>query len=200
MRYIICSVNDGEDLLRTKFPSEHRDICTVLSTIVCPMKESQQSGKQGVWIFDPIGMNAILREQLTMRGWKAKVPLAERRKAGNDVDFYKNGVVIEAQFGNFAYLQSDVARLEALHTGVVQLRGSPPVELGVLITVQKNMPRANSVSDFEIATTRAVIIARTIPLVVFGLDAPKAGEEIILNRYQGQRSRTLISSETKIYS
>ena len=62
------------------------------------VKASDQKGKQGSLIFDPVGTNEYLKTELVRLGWLSKVPIPEALQAlGIDVDFGKSGHLIEVQ-------------------------------------------------------------------------------------------------------
>jgi hypothetical protein len=85
--------NDAGDFIAHHLAAEWAEVEGVLSAMPLNLKASDQAGKQGTPIFDPVGTNAhIETAMLAIPGWTAKHPIcAEFSFLGTDVDFVKNG-------------------------------------------------------------------------------------------------------------
>jgi hypothetical protein len=196
MRFKRESFNNGEQIFKDKFSEELSDIETILSENLYQVKHTTQAGKEDELIFDPVGTNAILQDSLKNSGWKKGVQLdTDDYSGGVDIDIFKNGVAGEIQFSHYTSLDSDMNRLERLYENKLQLKHGEDVEAGVVIVVTPDMPTSNSVSHYEQALTRAAPQSLFVtPTLVFGIEPPKQGEEVVHNSYEKPRSRTIIDS------
>jgi hypothetical protein len=211
MRYVRESFNDGETVFENEFTEQFEQIEEVLSNATYQVKHTFQSGRENELIFDPVGMNRVLRERLRPYGWSTEVNLNDQGyQSGKDIDINKGEVAGEIQFGNFAYLDADMNRLQRLYDGRLELETGTEVNAGIVIVVRQDMPTSNSVSHFQQATTRAAPVAlinefecpncgetvnKGMPALVYGIEPPEEGEEVMFNEYEAQRSRTLENQE-----
>jgi hypothetical protein len=67
-------------------PDEWNEIEQTLKTMRLHLKKSDQKGKQGLPIFDPIGTNQFINSSLGKLGWE-RIPIpAKYRFFGTDID------------------------------------------------------------------------------------------------------------------
>jgi hypothetical protein len=196
MRFKRESFNDGDEVFSDNFSDELDEIEDVLSEALYQVKHTTEAGKEDQLIFDPVGTNAILQNELKDRNWELGVNLdTDDYSGGKDIDIYKNNVAGEIQFSHYTSLDSDMNRLERLYEGKLQLEGNRDVEAGVVIVVAQQMPTSNSVSHYDQALTRAAPQSLFVtPTLVYGIEPPEPGEEVIHNSYEKPRSRTIIDS------
>jgi hypothetical protein len=77
------------------------------------LKASDQARKIGAPIWDAVGNNAAIKKKLIRLDWRPNIPISAPFKfLGTDVDFVKNGVVIEIQFSNYPFLLNNLLRCE----------------------------------------------------------------------------------------
>lgn len=211
MRFEQESFNSGSEVFREEFNSLLSEVESAISDSEYQVKHTFQKGREKELIFDPIGTNRALREKFSEHGWATEVNLdSPGYDKGKDIDIAKNGVAGEIQFGNFAYLDADCNRLRRLYDGRLELEGGGGIQAGVIIVVKQEMPTSQSVSHFQQATQRAAPTALVnrftcpecgaevdtgIPSLIFGIEAPRLGDEVVFNTYESQRSRTLVSHE-----
>src|SRR5258706_15922156 len=105
--------NGANELVAGTFSGQWNDIQTVLTSLPLHLKASDQRGIQGNPIFDPVGTNQYIAEQLIPHGWGVKIPIAsEFNFLGTDIDFGKRGALVEVQFSNYPFLLNNVLRSE----------------------------------------------------------------------------------------
>ncbi|TMT85823.1 hypothetical protein E2L06_04135 [Haloterrigena sp. H1] len=211
MRFEKMSFNDGEAVFEQELKSHLDEIEEVLSTVDYQVNYTFQSGRENELIFDPVGTNSVLRDEFTERGWQKEVNIANSGyDTGKDIDITKGPVAGEIQFGNFAYLDADCNRLQRLYEGQIELETGSDIEAGIIIVVKQDMPTSQSVSHYQQATRRAAPSALNntftcpncgeevdngIPTLIYGIEPPEEGENVIFNEYEAPRSRTLESQK-----
>ena len=196
MRFKRESFNDGEEVFNEAFSGKLDEIESTLADAQYQVKHTTEDGKENQLIFDPVGTNAQLQDKLKDRGWELGVNLAtDDYSGGKDIDIFKAGVAGEIQFSHYTSLDSDMNRLERLYEGKLELENREEVEAGVVIVVTPDMPTSNSVSHYEQALTRAAPQSLFVtPTLVYGIEPPEPGEEVVHNSYEKPRSRTIIDS------
>lgn len=189
MRIEVHSVNGGEFFLAQNHPNEWVEFIEMIAEVPYHVQLCRQKGRETEMIFSPSMANAELKKRLVDKNWSANVPIANPSyHSGKDVDFYKNGVVLEVQFAHYGLMQADVGRMEELRTGGLALAGGFPVDCGIELVVTNRMPRSQSVAHLGQALTRAAPLARTLPLILVGITPPRPGEKVILHEVE-ERSR-----------
>jgi hypothetical protein len=125
--------NGAEELLSTLFQPLWSEIEIVFDSMPLYLKGSDQAGKQGKPIFDAVGTNEHLKASLMHKGWHSNVQIPlEFNFLGTDIDFYREGAIIEAQFSNYPFLLNNLLRSELFFKAATQLADVPPK---LLITV-----------------------------------------------------------------
>jgi hypothetical protein len=105
--------NEADLLISSGFQTEWGEMETVLNSMPLHLKASDQRGKQGRPIFDAVGTNEYLKMSLVSTGWRSSVQIpSEFKFLGTDIDFYKSGVIVEAQFSNYPFLLNNLLRSE----------------------------------------------------------------------------------------
>lgn len=209
MRFERRSFNNGLTVFRQDFKGIQSEVEDAITDSEYQVKHTFQKGRENELIFDPIGTNLVLREEVNKQGWATEVNLDNPGyDRGRDIDIAKGNVAGEIQFGNFAYLDADCNRLQRLYDGRLQLEGGQEVRAGIVIVVKQGMPTSQSVSHFQQATQRAAPTALVnnftcpncgeevdtgIPSLVYGIEPPNEGDPVVFNTYESQRSRTLVS-------
>jgi hypothetical protein len=187
MRYEIDAVNNALVYLQANRIGELNDILCVLDNAPYQVQLCGQKGRQGELIFSPSVTNTVLENDFVSRGWEARVPLFNAGyDTGKDVDFYKNGVVVEVQFAHYGLCLTDISRMERLFTGGLKLQptssGSPrPVVAGVEIVVDRQMPTSQSVAHMDLLRIRGAPVAQSLRLLMVGILPPIVGEVVTHN-------------------
>jgi hypothetical protein len=142
------------------------------------LKASDQAGKQGRPIFDPVGTNEYIKAALAPLGWQ-RIPIpTEFAFLGTDVDFGKSGVIAEAQFSNYPFLLNNTIRSELFYKSKLPLTGSP-TSLAVIITKAHMFPASNSTLYYEQALHQLATLATNkvfdVPIRLVGLFVERTG-------------------------
>lgn len=199
MRYVTEEVNNALAYLNANRVSELKDILSVLDHAVYQVQLCGQKGRESELIFSPSVSNAVLKDAFSSLGWEAGLPLANPGyDTGRDVDFYKNGVVVEVQFAHYGLCMTDISRMERLYSGQLQLQptsagATRPVVAGVEIVVDRQMPTSQSVAHMDQLRTRGAPVARSLPLLMVGILPPHVGDQVIHHDI-APRSRKPIAS------
>lgn len=189
--------NHAEAVLSTELAAEWNGLEATLSSMPVHLKASDQAGKQGSLIFDPVGTNSFIKEGLCSRGWAPNVPMPEEFKfLGLDVDFMRSGLLLEVQFSNYPFLLNNTLRAELLYKSKVPMDGSP-VSCMVVITKAHMFPASNSTLYFEQAVNQLRALATNsvfdVPIRLVGLFAPSGDINAVFTRYHNPRySRTVL--------
>lgn len=200
MKYKFCDFNGGLKILSDQYPQEDDDLRKSLKSLVLHVKESDQEGKQGSLIFNPVGTNEALKELLQKKSWSSVSLPQQYSFFGLGVDFGKKGVCIEAQFSNYPFLLNNTLRSEVLYRDKFQLVKNYPLNVLVFITKVHSLPSSNSTLYYEQAVEHLKGLAThnifSIPIVVFGLDCDSENEIAELTTYAEKRySRTVLEKK-----
>lgn len=204
MRFERASFNQGRNYFETQKPGIKDEIEKTIEAIPYQVQFSNEDGKDNHLIFDPTGTNQAIQDRLERAGWDTTVRFRNPEYSSRrHIDIVKQEITGEIQFSNYPYLDRDMNRLRELYTGDLELETGNEVEAGVYITVKEEMPTSQSVANFHKATN--VVAPRAlfqnavcpdcgaeskigIPTLVYGIEAPKVDETVILNR-ASDRSR-----------
>ncbi len=131
-----------------------KDVEDVLTDVPLHLKASDQRGKQGSPIFDPVGTNAAIKSAFIGRGWTANIEIPkEFAFLGTDVDFLERGLLVEAQFSNYPFFLNNVVRSALLAKSRVKF-GDYSVRAVVIITKAHLFPASNSTLYYEQAVNQ----------------------------------------------
>ncbi len=130
----IYSFNNGKEIIEARFTSEFREVEQVIATIdslVHKTKVSREKTMPGRMLYEPRSLNRAFRAEFSTRGWlKHKVfceystqyytpgyiPSAPSKGAFREMDFVKNRVGVEVQFGKYAFMVYNVcAKMTIFH-------------------------------------------------------------------------------------
>ena len=161
---------------------------------------SDQAGIQGNLIFDPKGTNAYLKDALRSFRWEANIPIpAEYRILGTDVDFVKDGMLVEVQFSNYPFLSNNVLRSEMFYKAGISM-GDGVVGLLMIVTKAHMFPASQSTLYYEQAVNQLRLLAKNevfdMPVRVVGLFEERDSiVDGVWTGYRGRTSRTKVSRE-----
>lgn len=161
-------------------------------------KESKERTKKGQLLFSPVDMNQRFKDELGKRGWKERraefwvtrdeqvvrgiigLPPEEQKQriveAGlepiysyNQSDFVKERVVVEVQFGKYAFVAHD------LFVKHLAFFVSNIIDLGIEILPMKSLERemSSGVPYYERDLTNVLRQGRgvpAVPLILFGVE------------------------------
>ena len=114
------------------------------------LKGSDQKGKQGDPIFDPVGTNEYIKSEISqIQGWTPNYPIIKQYKhLGTDVDFVSKGILVEVQFSNYPFLTNNLLRSELFYKSQTLPFGSK-VEGLIIVTKSGKYPSSNSTLYYE---------------------------------------------------
>ena len=195
----VTDFNSAENVFSGPLQPQWDELEKVLCAMPLHVKASDQAGIQGRAIFDPVGTNYHIKAALTALGWGTNVPIpVDYAFLGTDVDFFKSGLLVEAQFSTYAFLPNNTLRAELFFKAGTLFAGSA-VQAIAVITKGRMFPAANSTLYYEQAVKQLSSLAKhkvfDIPLRVVGL-TEKTGTPITVKvtTYDEPRySRTVVT-------
>jgi hypothetical protein len=125
----IYSFNQGKERIEAQYPSALNDVRAVIAAVnsdITKIKISSEKTVAGRMLYDPKLLNSAFREQFSQRGWikhrvaceypteyyteeyqvEARKP---RKGAFREMDFVKERLGVEVQFGKYAFMVYNVA-------------------------------------------------------------------------------------------
>lgn len=195
----VVDYNNPDAVLAKTHTQEWEQILSTIRRMPLHLKASDQRGKQGSLIFDPVGTNAYLKQHLAPAGWRAAAITPEYAFLGLDVDFARSGVILEAQFSNYPFLLNNLIRSEMFFREQVRFDGAP-TSVVVIVVKAAMYPASNSTLYFEQALNQLNGLAKfklfTVPVRLIGLCSPvNQPVEAVVTSYSAARySRTVAES------
>lgn len=191
--------NNATPLFAGRFAAEWAEVEAVLKAMPLHIKASDQDGKQGEHIFDPVATNATIKAGMQAKGWAANAAIPDGFKfLGIDVDFIKNGLLVESQFSNYPFLLNNLLRTQLFFRDRPKINGWE-VDALVIITKAGMFPASNSTLYYEQALEQTRILKSVIdlPVRVVGLKET-AGVPItaLHSTYGGRYSRAPSAQQT----
>jgi hypothetical protein len=113
----------GSEILQVRYPEIAREIADVILEIknVPRTKKSKEKTKAGKMLYSPKYLNRAFREGLHKRGFHEKRAPFEVALPGypvrikgafKQIDFVKSDVLVEVQFGKYAFMFYDMAKFQ----------------------------------------------------------------------------------------
>ena len=112
----------GAEILQVKYPNILEELNGVIKSVKAnKSKESKEKTKQGLFLYSPIDMNNQFKEKLNSFGYSELrdtydivIPNSSQRISGayKQIDFVKTKVLIEVQFGKYAFMFYDMAKFQ----------------------------------------------------------------------------------------
>lgn len=204
MRYDIKDFNGSDAYFSNPLNSSlWEEIQSAIDSMVLQVKESDQAGKQGELIFNPVGTNFVLEEKLIPKGWK-KIPLpGQYAFFGLGIDFGKMNICVEAQFSNYPFLLNNALRSEVLFRDKVPLIEGREMQALIIITKKKHFPSSNSTLHYEQACEHLQGLSThklfSMPVRLVGLDTN--GDQNVdaqMTTYTASRYSREIRTQTNI--
>lgn len=121
------SFNGGEHAVKTKYPDLFQEITDAIVSVdasACKTKESKEKTMRGEVLYSPVRLNRAFKNELTPKGWvnirvkceystqfytPGYVPRKLRKGAFREMDFLKQKLGVEVQFGKYAFMVYNVA-------------------------------------------------------------------------------------------
>lgn len=144
------SFNKGEEIIEEKYPHLLRDIKSVISSVNASehiTKKSREKTMKNKMLYSPIELNKSFKKYFSLLGWGKHKEMCDyptqyyttgyepkplRAGAFREMDFVKEGLGVEVQFGKYAFMVYNVCakmtifhNLGIINTGVeiVPVRG-----------------------------------------------------------------------------
>lgn len=175
MDILIKDYNNANALIASKYASQWDEISRALSEMPLHLKASDQAGKQGQAIFDPVGTNAFIKSKMVSFGWTANKEIPKYNFLGSDVDFVKSGIIVEVQFSNYPFLLNNLLRSELFFKAGTKFTDHA-VQLLIVITKSNMYPSSNSTLYFEQACNQLDALSQSnvfdVPIRLVGLSSP----------------------------
>ncbi len=190
--------NGADARIAQKYQTEWLELQKVLEAMPLHLKASDQANIQGRAIFDPVGTNQHIADELAARGWQAKIPVpTELKFLGTDVDFGKDGIVVEVQFSNYPFLLNNMLRSDLFYRAGTVFHGSP-TDLVVIVTKAGMFPSSNSTLYYEQAVNQLSALAKhnafSVPIRLVGLFEQAGNVQANWTAYSAARYSRLIGT------
>lgn len=128
------SFNNGESVVTSQYPAELEEVKQVIAAVdstQCKTKTSREKTMPGRTLYSPRALNQAFKTEFVRRGWQGyKVPCdysteyyvpgfappSPSKGAFREMDFVKNRVGVEVQFGKYAFMVYNVcAKMTIFH-------------------------------------------------------------------------------------
>lgn len=160
----LYSFNNGQKYIEHKFSQELIELQSAIKLIdaeVCKTKKSREKTMKGKILYSPVALNREFKNKLLPLGWKnIKVPCSypnqfyqnnyqpqetPKRFPFRDMDFVKNKLGCEVQFGKYSFMVYNVCAKMTI------FRNLKHIEAGIEIVPVKELAKQMStgVSYFE---------------------------------------------------
>lgn len=113
---------DGSEILKVRFPEIEKDIKEIISEVKGKrIKESKEKTMKGKMLYSPKDMNQQFKEAFESRGYRELKDIYTITLPNSDIkisnvfkqiDFVKDKVLIEVQFGKYAFMFYDLAKFQ----------------------------------------------------------------------------------------
>lgn len=199
MKTQFTDYNGAEKVLGSLYKNEWEQISQILSEMPLHIKKSDQAGKIGNFIFNPVGTNKYIEKKLKDLSWASKISIPGKYSfLGLDVDFAKKGVIVEVQFSNYPFLLNNLVRSELFYKSKILLT-KEPVDTLIIVTKACMFPASNSTLYYEQAVNQINELSKNkvfdIPIRLVGLfEETDKDIKALLTTYDKERySRTIVS-------
>ncbi len=112
----------GSEILQVRYPHINKEIYEVIKKVTpTKSKESKEKTKIGKMLYSPINMNKQFKDLFNSKGYKEikdtytiRIPNSSTQIKGafKQIDFVKEKVLIEVQFGKYAFMFYDLAKFQ----------------------------------------------------------------------------------------
>jgi hypothetical protein len=112
----------GAEILKVRYPLYEREIYEVIQNVQARrVKISQEKTKKGKHLYSPVDMNRQFRDQFSALGYSElrdtytlTIPNSDVSVSGayKQIDFVKEKVLVEVEFGKYAFMFYDMAKFQ----------------------------------------------------------------------------------------
>ena len=131
----IYSFNQGKEIIEAKYAKELAEVIEVIQSVdaeIFKTKVSEEKTMPGKLLFRPSGLNRAFKNGFVNKGWNASIrvlcnyptefytfdysPPSTTQNAFREMDFVKNRLGVEVQFGKYAFMVYNVcAKMTIFH-------------------------------------------------------------------------------------
>lgn len=130
----IYSFNSGKDIITSRYPAELEEVKQVIAAVdsmKCKTKTSREKTMSGRTLYSPRALNRAFTQEFGLRGWEEHkvhceysskyyvpgfAPNSLSKRAFREMDFVKNRLGVEVQFGKYAFMVYNVcAKMTIFH-------------------------------------------------------------------------------------
>lgn len=172
----------GTEILQVRYPECERDIYEVIASVSARrVKVSREKTKQGKRLYAPQDMNRQFREAFRSRGYRElravytiALPGSEITIPGafKQIDFVKDKVLIEVQFGKYAFMFYDLAKFQYFFN---EYKADVGVEIVPCHALQREMSSGVSYGEqlvYDIERLRRHFPAVPVKVILIDMDEP----------------------------
>ena len=112
----------GSEILQVRYPQIEKEINEVIANVTAhKLKVSAEKSKAGKKLFSPVDMNRQFKERFNAYGYSElrdtytiEIPNYTQQIKGSfkQIDFVKDKVLVEVQFGKYAFMFYDMAKFQ----------------------------------------------------------------------------------------
>ena len=113
----------GEEILLVRYPKLYKEVISIIKSVDNPGKNkiSEEKTMQGEQLYSPTELNTLFKERFNKLSWHElkdsydiKIPNYPHivKGAFKQCDFFKEGILIEVQFGKYAFMFYDLAKFQ----------------------------------------------------------------------------------------
>ncbi len=167
------SQKNGKEFISRTFPQELREIYAIINSVNLEdfrTKESREKTMPGEMLYSPPALNREYKAKFNSFGWhEFRIKLPFSNGAFREMDFLKNRLGVEVQFGKYAFMAYNVsAKMTIFHNHNV-------IDAGIEIVPMKHMAdqMSSGVSYFEQIKwdlENRGVADIDVPVIVMGID------------------------------
>ncbi len=180
----------GQEILMVRHPDLYKEILGVIESVDNPgrTKKSKEKTKKGKMLYSPTDMNMVFKERFKSLGWKPlrdsfdiEVPNYPHvvRGAYKQCDFFKDNILMEVQFGKYAFMFYDLAKFQYFfNQGHIRVG----VEIVPCHFLQKQMSSGESYGEqlvFDLE--RLAKNFPSVPVMIALIDMPVESDDYLLD-------------------
>ncbi|MEK6765728.1 MAG: BglII/BstYI family type II restriction endonuclease [Planctomycetota bacterium] len=184
----IYSFNNGEQVVKLRYPQLFNEISECIRTIdaaSCKSKESQEKTMLGQMLFSPVVLNKQFKNYLYPNGWNSirvqcdyptnfyvngYQPKQLRKGAFREMDFVKQKLGVEVQFGKYSFMVYNVAAKMTIFKNLGHIDTGMEI-VPVKALADKMSSGVSCFEQFVWDLERRGIADIDIPVMIIGIDA-----------------------------
>ncbi len=176
----------GSEILQVRYPSINDEIDAVIESIrdVKRTKESKEKTMKGVMLYSPVDLNSRFREAFDQRGFKELIDRFDIDIPGHpfkirnnykQIDFAKNQILCEVQFGKYFSMFYDLAKFQYFFN---EMKAEVGVEIVPTHRLHKKMSTGTSYGEqlvWDIGRLRRHFPAVPVKVILIDVEPPPKG-------------------------